>query len=48
MLVVKIILALIELVFLGSMIWHGSSFKIGSFFVFELYPMSRFFKKKEK
>lgn len=48
MIVVKIILVIIELMILGLMIWHGFTFKIGSFFMFEIYPMSRFFKKKEK
>ncbi len=41
------VLAIIELILFGVMVWHGFTFKIGSFFTFELYPLSRFFKKKE-
>lgn len=41
------VLAVIELIVLGLMIWNGFVFKTGSFLSFELYPMSRFFKKKE-
>lgn len=48
MLAVKMILALIELMIFGLMIWHGFVFKIGSFIALEIYPMRRFFKKKEK
>lgn len=48
MIVVKIILGILELIVLGLMIWHGFVFKIGTFVALEIYPMSRFFKKKEK
>lgn len=48
MIFAKIILVIMELTLLGLMIWHGFVFKIGSFIALEIYPMSRFFKKKEE